>query len=111
MATQAETTLAYRYNYSVPYSCDVGDIIRLYADFTDVDGQLIDPDSLTVRVKKPDKTTDSYLYPGEVNRIERGRFFLDVDVTMSGTWMYRWEAIGAGQSAAERTFCARESYF
>lgn len=110
MATTAINT-KFKYNYQAPYSCDVGDVLRLFANFTDIDSVALDPGSLQVFVKDPDGIIAMYAYPGNIIKTSVGSYYLDINVTKVGTWFYRWESSGQGQCAAERTFSARQSYF
>jgi hypothetical protein len=96
-------------NYNVPFSCDLGDVVRLFADFTTIDGMLLDPQNITVFVKSP--TGIVVQYTSEIIRTGVGQYYLDVITTTSGTWCYRWEATGTGQCAAEQTFMVKESLF
>ena len=100
-------------NLNVPFSCDVGDLIRLFATFTNYDKEPIDPTTIIVKVKQPSGSILPYegYNPGPIVRTSLGNFYLDVSVIESGTWYYRWEATGEGQCAAERNFMARPSFF
>lgn len=92
---------------------DVGDLVRCTGTFTDADGTATDPDTVVFKVKDPSANTTSYTYDtdAEVIKSATGVYYVDVDLDEAGTWWYRFEATGAGQSAAEDNFYARQSQF
>jgi hypothetical protein len=106
----AETNYHLRYNYNVPYSCDIGDLIRLFVNFADSAGLAIDPEFVVLKVKSPSNTVIIPLN-AEIIKVVVGSYYCDVNVNEAGTWFYRWECSGAGQCAVERTFQARMSNF
>lgn len=93
---------------------DKGDKIRLHARFT-VDGDLRDPDTITLKTKDPDETEASYTYAhGDIIRGSQGYYYYDLiiskDIT-AGSWHYRFESTGQVNSAAEKTFIVYPSHF
>jgi hypothetical protein len=101
--------------YTHHFTCDKGDVVRLYAEFTDINDLPYDPVTLNIYIKRPDGQTDSYsgYGPGPITRVDLGHFYIDTPVLISGTWIYRWEALGTGEVAvavAERTFNVKRSY-
>jgi len=110
MAT-TDISFDYRYNYSAPYSCDRGDLIRLFASFFDESSLVLDPDTVKLRVKKPDGSETAYNYPPEITKTGIGQYYCDINANVEGTWYYRWECTGTGQCAAERVFTVKHSYF
>lgn len=90
---------------------DVGDLVRLEADITDLDGNYIDPGTITFSIKKPNGTIVSYTYntDPEVSRIDMGRFRLDVAIDSAGDWFVRVATTGAGKGAEESQLRARKS--
>jgi hypothetical protein len=59
-------------------------VIRLAASFTDINGTLADPSSVTLRVKQPDATIAVHNYPGDVTKDSTGAYHYDLSITESG---------------------------
>lgn len=81
---------------------DVGDTVRLTATFRDAEGNLIDPASVTLRVRKP----GGVIITVSVTRESLGVYRGDVSVDVPGTWLYEWSAPGGAEEGA---FFVRES--
>lgn len=66
-------------------SYDLGDMRRMPAAFTDIDGNPADPTDVTFRMREPDGTVTSYVYgvDGELIRDSLGNFHVD--------WLYAQE--------------------
>lgn len=85
---------------------DVGDAAKIYAEFTDDDGQPINA-TVTVAVKKPDGTLVApALTP---TNPATGRYEAIVDIDQPGTWNYRWAATGTIKAAQEGQLAVRRS--
>lgn len=84
---------------------DKGQAVRCECTF-DVDGTLIDPTSVTAKVKAPDGTETT----PTVTNPSTGVYRAEVTADQSGTWYYRFESTG-GVSAEERFFLVSESQF
>lgn len=52
----------------------------------------IDPDSVTLEVRRPDKTTFTLTYGvgTEITRDDTGKYWSPVELTQEGTYHYRW---------------------
>jgi hypothetical protein len=96
---------------------DKGDLVRISGSFVNASDVATDPTEAVLRVKAPDKTTTVCRWPtpgaGEsaLTRDSAGAFHVDLSITQSGYWTYRWEGTGAVQSADEATLYARVSAF
>lgn len=92
----------------------VGNTIRFSATFA-VDGTVIDPSSVTAKVKQPGSpgTETSYVYGDdpEIEQDSTGRYHIDVDISLAGDWVVRWVAEGSAKGARELTVRARRSAF
>ena len=89
---------------------DVGDSIRLgnqagdnedgttRAAFTDINGTIADPTTVSLEVRRPDTTEAVYGYPsgadGPMTREGTGRFYRDIDLDQAGLW--HWTLSGTG---------------
>ena len=94
-------------------SYDRGDLTRLSVTFTDpLDGDMpINPTTVTCQVRAPDGTVTTYTYgeDAEVVQDGAGKYHLDLLITASGAWHYRWAGTGACTAADEVTFRVRAS--
>lgn len=90
---------------------DIGDLVRLSAEFRDIAGALVDPSTVTFKVKPPGGDVVAYVYgtDPEVVRDSVGAFHVDWTVEINGTHWWRFESTGTGQAAAEDSFTARAS--
>lgn len=88
---------------------DVGDLVRVSAVFANSAGTAIDPTVVTLQVKVPAGTTTTYTYLTDVALVKDspGHYHVDVNVTASGEWWYRWASTGTGQAAEESAFTVR----
>ena len=85
------------------------------------DWQPVDPDQVTAKVGLTDTSGDvdpltvtlhDWLgSPNDIVRDDVGLFHLDFTPNADGKWCFRFEGIGAGQSAAEHTFIVNPSKF
>lgn len=93
---------------------DVGDSVRCKTNsFVDIDGLPVDPETVVFKVKDSAGIVTSYTYgvDGALIKASTGVYYVDVPVTASGTWSYRFAGTGIGQAAAESQFDVRQSYF
>lgn len=92
---------------------DVGDLVRVTATFTNLEGTASDPEGVSVRVRQPDGTVTTLVY-GTDNAVVRdntGVYHVDIDATTAGTWSYRFAGTGTGRGAAESTFFVQRTRF
>lgn len=94
-------------------SFDVGDLVRLTADFTNIAGTHFDPAAVFCKVKTPAGVTTTYQYSVDVSVVKdsTGVYHLDVDANLPGNWQVRWYSTGTGQAAAEDVFHIKTSQF
>ena len=82
-------------------SYDVGDVAHIYVVFTDTEtGDLVDPDAVSLIVVSPNGIRSQPL----VTNDSTGQYHVDVPITASGTWRYRWQSTGTGAGAEEGRF-------
>jgi hypothetical protein len=83
---------------------DRGDIVRLTANFTDINNTVADPTNITLRIKQPDASVAMYSYPGDVTKDSTGIYHFDFAITEAGDHYYRFEGSGSVTTAAETLF-------
>lgn len=90
---------------------DIGDLVRITGTFTNSAGVVIDPTTVLFKHKDPsgNKTTLTYGVDSAVVRTSTGVYYVDLSVDEVGTWYYRWQSTGTGQSAGETYFIAQVS--
>ena len=90
---------------------DVGDVARLTGTFTDIDDDVIDPETVACKVRKPSGTITTYTYDADITKSSTGIYYIDVDITEPGRWWNRYYSTGTGKAAGEQEFEVRESHF
>lgn len=89
---------------------DIGDQVRLTAQFQDEAGALIDPESVVLQIRDGAGAQTTYTYPGPgVAHDGIGQYHYDLTLTVGGTWVYRWEGTGHPQTAEEGQLAVRPS--
>lgn len=75
---------------------DPGDIKKLTCSaITDEDGNVGNPDSLRLEVRRPDGEMLIFVWPeGAITEDKEGTFSCRVELTEAGAWEYRWRATG-----------------
>lgn len=91
---------------------DYGDQIPVKAEFT-VDGAYVDPATIILKVRKPDKSTVTYTYGIDAAVIKSavGKYYLDLLLNQEGDWYYRWEVTGSAVLVEEKRVNVKESPF
>ena len=68
---------------------DIGDVARIGMRFMR-NGALVDPATVTVKIKDPAATTNTYTYAAaEINKTATGIYYIEVPVDSAGVWSYR----------------------
>jgi autotransporter translocation and assembly factor TamB len=71
------------------------------------DWQLVDPDTVSAKVKAPDDTITNHDWlgsPADITHDSTGKFHLAVTPDQEGEWFFRFESTGNGQAANEHHF-------
>lgn len=90
------------------FSCDVGDIPFIKVVFTDANGTVIDPTTITLYVQQPDRSVGTYDYAsGSVQRLAAGTYTFNGTATMPGYWNVRWVGDGAAIAAEQSQYFVR----
>lgn len=89
---------------------DIGDLAKVSAAFTNAAGAAIDPTVVKLTVKKPDGTLTTYTYGvgDTIVKDSTGNYHANIDLTLAGTWRYRWFSTGTGQAAEEDDLFVQE---
>lgn len=76
-------------------------------------GAEADPTTVTFRLRDPEGESTAFVYndDAQVVRTAAGRFYVIVDASKPGTWIYRFESTGAVKAADEESFKVLESAF
>ncbi|MBU2249255.1 MAG: hypothetical protein KKD77_21080 [Gammaproteobacteria bacterium] len=90
-----------------------GDKVRISASFTDSASALTDPTVVLFQGASPLGTasTLTYLTDAALVKDSTGIYHVDISVTASGIWPYRFYATGSGQSAMEGAFAVARTEF
>jgi hypothetical protein len=86
---------------------DVGDAVRVTAEFRDFSAALIDPDTVVFKSLDPGGIVNT----PSVTHISTGRYSADFIATAPGTWAWRWQATGNITVAEEGQVTVRTSLF
>lgn len=90
-------------------ACDVGDLVRLSAAFTDSAGVAADPTAVTLRLIDP---TGVEVDPAPTPTHDgTGAYHYDLAIDAAGIWVYRYAGTGAVVAAEEAKVFARSSAF
>lgn len=92
---------------------DIGDRVRVTAEFRSLTGTLTDPTTIVFKLRSPRGTVTQLEYGVDTALVREsvGRYYSDVDLNLPGTWCYRWAGTGAVQAAEEGTIVVEKSYF
>jgi hypothetical protein len=85
----------------------IGDMIEIEASFKNRDEVLTDPDTVKVRVRKPDGSFETL----DSAKVSTGLYRATVVADMSGIWQRRVESTGGVTAADESEFFVRRSTF
>ena len=91
---------------------DSGDVVRMSVTFTNQSGTAVDPGAVAVKVKNPLGVITIYNYPADgVVKDSTGNYRFDIEPTVQGVWVYRWQGTVSNKAAEENSFQVRESAF
>lgn len=90
-------------------SFDIGEKIRLKAEFTDTSQNPLDPTSIIITVTSPAEVVSTYYYNvgGEADTITRqslGVFYVDISLDTDGWWIWHCAGDGTVIAVEESTF-------
>lgn len=88
--------------------------LRITVSFTDENGDVVDPATVTFSTYTPSGTATSYVYgtDAEVGKSSTGNYYADIVPGESGRWRFRWVTTGTGTAlATEGNFAVQASPF
>lgn len=93
-----------------------GSVVRLKTvpgDGFEIAGTPTDPTGVIVRYRDPLGVivVKTYNTDPEVKRSGAGQYYIEIPVTVSGEWYYRFEGTAAPQATAESSFWVEPSKF
>ena len=85
-----------------------GTKVRLSVVFSSA-GAETDPTTVTLKVRTPAGVVTSYTWAGaQVTKDAVGRFHMDLSVTASGRYYYRWIGTGTVETSVEASFRVKD---
>lgn len=69
-------------------------LVELQTTFTDADGALVNPTTVTLYIRTPDGIVTAYT-GGNIGHPSTGLYTFDVNANQSGPWIYKWQGTGA----------------
>lgn len=90
---------------------DVGDRVRVWAEFKTAAGVAADPSTVVCKYQDPSGNETTVTYPTSIVQVSTGVYYLDIDVDEAGTWYYRWNGTGDVKASGEHEFTARATQF
>jgi hypothetical protein len=92
---------------------DKGDQVRVQTTFSDSDGTVSDPATVTFKFTIPAGTTTTYVYgtDAELVRLSEGIYYVDIDCATAGIYYWRMYSTGSAQAADEGFFSVEASRF
>lgn len=90
------------------FTCDVGDVPAIKTVFTDANGTVIDPTTITLYLKPPTGAVGTYTYAsGSVSKLSAGTYSYNGTATAAGYWSVRWVGDGAAVAAEQSIYFVR----
>lgn len=92
---------------------DVGDMIRCSVVFKGLDGAVIDPTTVTLKIKQPNNSLLTYIYNINAGLIKDsvGNYHYDFLITSDGMHTFGWVGTGNMYATEESTFFVNPSKF
>lgn len=80
-----------------------GTTFPLRISFLDEDGEPVDPDTVTLKLKSPRHVITTYVFgtDAELERESTGVYTINVVPNRAGRWSFRWETTGSGTSIVQ----------
>ena len=92
---------------------DVGDLLRVSGAFTDAAGTAIDPTTVLFKYKVPAGTITTLTYgvDGALVKDSVGNYHVDLNMSVSGIFYFKFYSTGTGQAAAEANVTVNPTAF
>lgn len=80
-----------------------GEVVRLTNAITDTAGAAADPGVLRLKIKPPQGVLQSYVFGVDaiIVKDSAGSYHADLQLSLAGTWYWRWESDAPNPGAAE----------
>lgn len=88
--------------------------IRLKARIRDIDGSLVQPQSIEFELKKPDEaeyTAYTIISNPRIINESTGVYYIDIDVDIPGRYEYSWFTYGSPHTSAKSYFEAQDARY
>lgn len=97
----------------MPNTYTEGEVVRITGLWKTSAQVALDPSTVTFRMKAPSGAITVYVYgtDSQLVRDQVGVYHVDMNLNQAGTWTYRFESTGTGQSAQEGTLVVPPSPF
>lgn len=93
----------------------VGNVVRTYATFKDIDDVLQDPSTVQVQIKDPSATITTYVYGtnAELVKASVGKYYVETDTSgqAGGTYQLKWNSTGTYKAAGQTYFTVADTLF
>lgn len=92
----------------------IGNAARVMIRFRSApNGTPVDPDTISLQVKDPTGAITTYVYGVAMGLVKEaiGIYYFDVNLSIVGSWHYRWTGTGTNQAAAENMLTVTASTF
>ncbi len=88
---------------------DEGNVLRIPFEFRNTSDALFDPAVIKFEFRKPNAAVVTYTYPTDVQLVKdsTGKYHVDLDLDVSGHWLYRPYSTGTGKAAEPGTFTVK----
>ncbi len=84
---------------------DIGDAVRLFGSFSDIDFVPIDPSTVTFRIRDPAGIQTTYVYSAsQVVKQDTGVYYVDYLVNTIGIHNWKFLGTGSGQVMTQDQF-------
>jgi hypothetical protein len=92
---------------------DIGDMVRCSVIFKNLNDAVIDPTTITLKIKLPNATVLEYVYLTEAGLIKDsvGNYHYDFLITMDGMHIFKWIGTGNVYAVEESSFFVNPTKF
>lgn len=93
---------------------DYGEVVRARNTYTDPDtGDLTDPATVTVVVRKPDSTTTTFTFgvDAALTKVSVGVYQILIPLDQTGTFKWKWTGTATNKVAVDYDECDSERKF
>lgn len=89
---------------------DVGDLVRVSAEFRDDSDALADPTAVELKFRTPAGVVTTWqVEAGEIVKDATGKYHADINITANGRWAYKFIGTGAVQAVEEAGLFVKKS--